>query len=82
MIVWVSGASSGLGLHTACQLTQAGMTVVAGARSYREKEGEAENGYRLYLAMNGEDSSLSQLINLDGVFNENRPTPVVANGES
>ena len=40
------------------------------------------DGYRLYLAMNGEDSSLSQLVNLDGVFNENRPTPVVANGES
>ncbi len=39
------------------------------------------DGYRLYLAANGEDSSLSQLINLDGVFNENRPTPVVANGE-
>ena len=39
------------------------------------------DGYRLYLAANGEDSSLRQLINLDGVFNENRPTPVVANGE-
>ena len=39
------------------------------------------DGYRLYLAANGEDSSLSQLINLDGVFNENRPTPVGANGE-
>ena len=39
------------------------------------------DGYRLYLAANGEDSSLSQLINLDGVFNEHRPTPVVANGE-
>ena len=39
------------------------------------------DGYRLYLAANGEDSSLSQLINLDGVFNENRPTPVVANGK-
>ena len=39
------------------------------------------DGYRLYLAANGEDSSLSQLINLDGVFNEDRPTPVVANGE-
>ena len=56
MIVWVSGASSGLGLHTACQLTQAGMTVVAGARSYREKEGEAENGYRLYLDVRDEAS--------------------------
>ena len=40
------------------------------------------DGYRLYLAMNGEDSSLSELINLDSVFNESRPTPVVANGES
>lgn len=40
------------------------------------------DGYRLYLAQNGEDSSLSQLISLDGIFNENRPTPVVANGES
>ncbi len=39
------------------------------------------DGYRLYLAMNGEDTSLSELINLEGVFNENRPTPVVANGE-
>ncbi len=40
------------------------------------------DGYRLYLAQNGEDSSLSQLVDLSGIFNEDRPTPVVANGES
>ena len=39
------------------------------------------DGYRLWLAQNGEDSSLSQLIDLTGIFNENRPTPVVANGQ-
>ncbi len=49
MIVWVSGASSGLGYHTSLQLKKAGMTVISGARSYRDQEGEAENGYRLYL---------------------------------
>ncbi len=40
------------------------------------------DGYRLWLAQNGEDSSLSQLIDLTGIFNQERPTPVVANGES
>ena len=39
------------------------------------------DGYRLWLAQNGEDSSLSQLIDLTGIFNQERPTPVVANGE-
>ena len=39
------------------------------------------DGYRLYLAQNGEDSSLSQLIDLTGIFNQDRPTPVVANGQ-
>lgn len=39
------------------------------------------DGYRLWLAKNGEDSSLSQLIDLSGIFNEERPTPVVANGQ-
>lgn len=34
MIVWVTGASSGLGLHTARALARAGHTVIAGARSF------------------------------------------------
>ncbi len=33
-VVWVSGASSGLGLHTAQALQQAGWQVVGGARSF------------------------------------------------
>ena len=34
--VWVTGASSGLGLHTARALRDAGWNVIAGARSFRE----------------------------------------------
>ncbi len=34
MIVWVTGASSGLGLHTAQALVRAGHTVIGGARSF------------------------------------------------
>ena len=36
MIVWVTGASSGLGLHTAQAMAKAGHTVIAGARSFQE----------------------------------------------
>ena len=34
MIVWITGASSGLGLHTAKAIAAAGHTVIAGARSF------------------------------------------------
>ncbi len=33
-VVWITGASSGLGLHTAQALAKSGFTVVAGARSF------------------------------------------------
>lgn len=56
MVVWVTGASSGLGLNTALQLQAAGMTVVAGARSFASKEGESEGGFRLYLDVKDEAS--------------------------
>ena len=36
--VWVTGASSGLGLHTAIALRDAGWTVIAGARSFPAQE--------------------------------------------
>lgn len=39
------------------------------------------DGYRLWLAKNGEDSSLSQIVDLTDIFNAERPTPVVANGQ-
>lgn len=38
MIAWVTGASSGLGFHIALALREAGYTVIAGARSFREEE--------------------------------------------
>lgn len=38
MTVWITGASSGLGLHTARALRDAGHTVIAGARSFRMEE--------------------------------------------
>ena len=34
--VWVTGASSGLGLHTAAALKEDGWRVIAGARSFEE----------------------------------------------
>ncbi len=37
--VWVTGASSGLGLHTAMALRDAGWTVIAGARSFADGTG-------------------------------------------
>lgn len=40
------------------------------------------DGYRLWLAKNGQDNSLSKLIDTTGIFDEARPTPVVANGMS
>ena len=33
-VVWITGASSGLGLHTAQALQESGFTVIAGARSF------------------------------------------------
>ncbi len=57
MVVYIAGASSGLGLHTAQQLQAAGMTVVAGARSFADKEGIAADGqYRLALDVRSEAS--------------------------
>ena len=38
--VWVTGASSGLGLHTAMALQADGWRVIAGARSF--EDGEAD----------------------------------------
>ena len=55
MVVWVTGASSGLGLHTALAIARAGHTVIAGARSFREP-GEADGMHRLPLDVTDEGS--------------------------
>ncbi len=47
MIVWLTGGSSGLGLHTAKALKEAGHTVIAGARSFHE--GEEDGIHHLLL---------------------------------
>lgn len=54
MIVWVTGASSGLGLHTARALRAAGHTVIAGARSFRAET--VEGVHRLPLDVTDETS--------------------------
>ena len=55
MVVWITGASSGLGLATAKALRAAGHTVIAGARSFREETG-ADGILRLPLDVTSEDS--------------------------
>ena len=52
--VWVTGASSGLGLHTAMALKADGWRVIAGARSF--EEGEADGIHRLKLDVTDEES--------------------------
>ena len=50
--VWVTGASSGLGLHTAQALAEDGWQVIAGARSFRSEE---RNGSTVRLPLDVTD---------------------------
>ena len=52
--VWVTGASSGLGLHTAAALKEDGWRVIAGARSF--EDGEKDGIHRLKLDVTDEES--------------------------
>lgn len=54
MIIWITGASSGLGLYTMNALRDAGHTVIAGARSF--EHGMVEGVYRLPLDVTDEGS--------------------------
>ena len=59
MIIWLTGGSSGLGLHTAQQLAKAGHTVVAGARSFK---GDTLDGM-IHLPLDvTDDSSASSFV--------------------
>lgn len=55
-VVWITGASSGLGLHTARQLAAAGFRVIAGARSFGEGR-QAEGCVCLPLDVTDEGSA-------------------------
>ncbi len=52
--VWVTGASSGLGLHTAAALKEDGWQVIAGARSF--EDGTKDGIHRLKLDVTDEES--------------------------
>ena len=54
-VVWITGASSGLGLHTAMALGRNGFQVVAGARSF-EKGKKVEGCHCLSLDVTKEES--------------------------
>ena len=53
-VVWVTGASSGLGHYTAMALHRAGWQVVGGARSFRDEEQDGIHG--LYLDVTDQNS--------------------------
>ena len=55
-VVWVTGASSGLGLHTALAYRDAGWKVIAGARSFIDIRGEDDGMVKLPLDVTDEDS--------------------------
>ncbi len=55
-MVWVSGASSGLGRAAAVALKASGWRVIAGARSFIGNEGETDCGTRLPLDVRSVDS--------------------------
>lgn len=54
--VWITGASSGLGLHTAMAYRDAGWRVIAGARSFSGSQGEEDGMIRLPLDVTDEAS--------------------------
>ena len=54
-VVWITGASSGLGLHTAQALARRGFQVVAGARSFGQGK-QAEGCHCLPLDVTNEES--------------------------
>lgn len=60
-VAWITGASSGLGLHTAKALAKAGYQVVAGARSFEAGKKEIEGCVCLGLDVT-DDSSMDRFV--------------------
>lgn len=59
--VWITGASSGLGLHTALAYRDAGWHVIAGARSFSEINGEDDGMIKLPLDVT-DDASVKRFV--------------------
>ena len=59
MVVWVTGASSGLGLATARAIAAAGHTVIAGARSFPAKGDLLPGSHCLSLDVTSDESALA-----------------------
>ena len=55
-VVWITGASSGLGLYAAQALRDAGFQVIAGARSFQNAAAQQDGIIRLPLDVMQEES--------------------------
>ena len=80
-VVWITGASSGLGLYTAQALRDAGFLVISGARSFKDSAQTEDGIHRLPLDVTSDESAaafceaalrisprVDALVNCAGVF--------------
>ena len=58
-VVWITGASSGLGLYTAQALRDAGFLVIAGARSFKDSAQTEDGIHRLSLDVTSDESAVA-----------------------
>ena len=69
-----------VGYHFYCNVDASGPYWVQITDRYVRQGRIDLDGYRLYECQQGNDHSLSQLIDTSGIFDASRPTPVVAVG--
>ena len=58
-VVWITGASSGLGLYTALALRDAGFLVISGARSFKDSAQTEDGIHRLPLDVTSDESAVA-----------------------